>query len=216
MQESKYKELKNMIANLDRVITGKLLKSERIVNGLMTVIRDYDSQLQTLKAMIFSKGLLDTAEYEAGVDLRRGLRIKGETEAISEGDVVWVDFHASVVNDKTKKIEIVGFENGMPVRVGSGAVSFEAALVGKTLGQTVEHKEIVKEEGALKNQEITFNVTIRKVKTKLTLAKEAEDGQSGTTGDRGPVEGEGTDQSPAHTEGHGQQPNGHSEPVPLQ
>ena len=79
MQESKYKELKNMIANLDRVITGKLLKSERIVNGLMTVIRDYDSQLQTLKAMIFSKGLLDTAEYEAGVDLRRGLRIKGET-----------------------------------------------------------------------------------------------------------------------------------------
>jgi len=215
MEQSKYKELFGMIKGTQAALESKIQKQERIINSMMVVIKDYDSQVQVLKSMLFSQSILDKVEYETSVDMRRGLRIKSETELVEHGDVAWVDYHAETDNNETKKVEVVGFENGMPIRVGSGAVAFEEALVGKKLGDTVQHIEKIKEEGPLKGKEVRFNIIIRRIKTKLKV-KEVEDGQGGDAGDGQPGADEPKAEPSVGLEGRGHQPDGHSEPVTIQ
>ena len=222
MQHNKYEELRRLIHNVEgafvrseKTLESKINKNDRLVNGMMGLIKDYETQISTLKTMLFEKGVIQPQEFEAQVDTRRGLRIKADSELVEAGDVVWVDYHASIENDKTKKIEIVGFENGMPVRVGSKAVAFEDALIGRRLTESFEHIETIADEGALKGKQVKFTITVRKIKTKLKV-EAVEDGQTGTTGDRRPDNDSETAQPDADVARQGHQPDVDSQPVAVQ
>lgn len=171
MDHNKYKELKGMVDD----IHTKLDAQHKVVNGLMLIFQDSDAQVQTLKDFMIKANIMSEVDYNKQVDDRRGLRLMGATDVIAAGDTVWVDYVAHI--DGTE----VGADKGLPLRVGSGAVNFEPAVVGRHVGEILTHDHIVREEGEFKGKTVNFTITILKAKTKI--AAEATDGPTTTTTD---------------------------------
>jgi hypothetical protein len=164
-------------------LEGQISAQDRLMRGSMLVLRDYDAQLNSMKDMLIASGAFTEEAYYANTDKRRGLRLLESGDIIKAGDIVWVKYAATVVVEGA--VQTVAEDAELPVRVGSGAISFEVALVGKTLGQSVDFTTQIQDEGPLKNQDITFNITILKAKTKI--AEEQINAGADTTGDTGAV-----------------------------
>lgn len=164
---------------------AKVKEQHKMLNSSLLVFKDLDSQVQTLKGIMISAGLMTEAQYEEMVDLRRGLKLLKTGDKIAVGDIVWVDYVAYIGGDK------VGADAGLPLRIGSGAINFELALVGHTIGDTVKAEHVVQEEGDWKGKQVDFTIIVQKAKTKIIGEEDATGTESGPTGLRtdGPTDG---------------------------
>jgi hypothetical protein len=194
MEHNKYKELKGELARLE----GKFTEQSKLMNGSLLVFKDLDSQVQTLKDFLIESKIMTEEQYNERVDARRGLRLLGPSDVISVGDIVWVDYKASI-----EGVE-VGADAGLPIRVGSGAINFELALCGHSVGETVGHSSVIQEEGEFKGKEVLFEIKINKAKTKIVEEKQDATGAGDTGADTvGTNDDAGAEvRGPGHEEQH--------------
>lgn len=164
---------------------AKVKEQHKMLNSSLLVFKDLDSQVQTLKEIMISAKLMTEAQYDEMVDLRRGLRLLKAGDKIAVGDIVWVDYVAYIGGDK------VGADAGLPLRIGSGAINFELAIVGHSIGDTVKAEHLVQEEGDWKGKQVDFTIIVQKAKTKIIGEEDATGPESGPTGLRtdGPTDG---------------------------
>jgi len=191
MQDKTIIAMNNELKVQAKALEGRIEAMDRLMRGSLLVMRDYDSQLLTLKDLLFKANLLKEDEYNVQADVRRGLRLIEAGEKIKAGDIAWVKYQATAVIDGA--VQIIAEDVELPVRVGSNAITFETALVGKSIGDNVAFTTQIQDEGPLKGQDITFAITILKAKTK-TGEENAEsgatigaDGHDGTGADNGTV-----------------------------
>lgn len=115
---------KNKADLLDEKIEAqnKLLKSQ------LVIMKNVDARIEGIRNLLIVKNVFTDDEYQRSVDACLGLKRKdAETDVIEKGDIVWVNYVASDVNDLANQM----IEKGLPLRIGSGAVPFEAELLGK-------------------------------------------------------------------------------------
>jgi FKBP-type peptidyl-prolyl cis-trans isomerase 2 len=190
-------------------LTGKVDAQERLIRGSMLVMQDYDHQLNAMKDLLFEGKTIDETTYNVQADKRRGLRLIDKGEKIAAGDIAWVRYTATAVIEGA--VQTIAEDNELPVRVGSGAVNFEQALVNKTIGDEVQSTTTVQDEGPLKGQDITFNITVLKAKTKIkeetTDAGATTDGERATDGHDSVGADNGT---PIEVRGRANQEHSHS------
>lgn len=148
---------KKSIGDLDT----KVKEQHKMLNSSLLVFKDIDSQVQTLKEFLIASGMFTELEYDQRVDARRGLQLLKAEDEIKVGDIVWVDYIAYIGGDK------VGEDAGLPLRIGSGAINFELALVGHKIGETVKAEHLIQEEGEWKGKQVDFTIIINKAKTKI-------------------------------------------------
>lgn len=122
MQQTKYDELKKE----NEVLAKKIAGQHRLAQSSLVLLKNIDARIEAIKDLSVEAGLYTEDQYQDKVDEKLGLRKKADNETIELADVVWVSYTAEVegVSEKQK-------EENLPVRVGSGAVMFESALLGK-------------------------------------------------------------------------------------
>lgn len=179
MQDSTVIKMNKDLQNQVKALEGRIESMDRLMRGSLLVMRDYDSQLLTLKDLLFKANILKEDEYNVQADVRRGLRLVEAGEKIKAGDIVWVKYQATAVIEGA--VQTIAEDEELPVRVGSNAITFETALVNRTIGDNVTFTTQVQDEGPLKGQDITFSITVLKAKTKTGEANAESESGDGTT-----------------------------------
>ena len=149
----------------------------RLMNSTMILLKNYNARLETIQELLIENNIIDSARFEQLTDAKLGLRLLGPQETIKIGDVVWCEYEAFVDGEMKAK-------DVLPVRVGSQAIVFEPALIGKspnTEGIEYSNTFVEKQEDGtphpLAGQTMAFKIKIGKVKTRLHEG--VQDGQSG-------------------------------------
>lgn len=151
-----FKTIRAMVGQtMDRVQS-----QHKLLNSTMVLLKNYNARLETLQELLCDNKVLDGAQFEQLTDAKLGLRLLGAEETIKIGDVVWVEYEATI-DGKLEAQDII------PVRVGSGAVVFEPALIGKHPLSGGHKHEATYKEGELAGKTMVFDIKIGKVKTKL-------------------------------------------------
>lgn len=151
-------------------ISEKMLAQHRMTKSLLTLLKDFDHRLESLKKILIRADACTEAEFEEYADELRGLRLKTAGQPIAVGDVVWVAYRASIDGGG----DVAG-EDNIPIRVGSGSIVFEPGLVGHFTGEEgVKYYNTIK-EGPNKGKQVCFEINIGKVKTLINPDKEEEE-----------------------------------------
>ena len=206
--ETKYQELKKENQELAKRMMGQ----HRLAQSSLVLLKNIDARIEAIKDLIIEKGLFTDQEYQDAVDVKLGLRKKLDNEEIELADVVWVSYVAEV-----EGIQGTQTEDCLPVRVGSNAVMFESALLGKRC----DTKGIVF-EGSWKDadptdkiktieRKIKFTIDVLRVKTRRKdesgngIADDIDraDGVGGEHSDIAMLESESDDQGHGHSNGVG-------------
>jgi hypothetical protein len=191
MQDATIIKMNKALEAQVKALEGKVDAQDRLLRGSMLVLRDYDAQLNSMKDLLIEAKFFTEETYYANTDKRRGLRLIEAGEQIKAGDIAWVKYVATTVIEDA--VQTIAEDAELPVRVGSGAISFETALVGKTIGQAVNFTTQIQDEGPLKGKDITFDITVLKAKTKIV--EEIPNDGANAGGDTGTV---GADQPRAN------------------
>lgn len=163
----------------------RVQSQHQLLNSTMVLLKNYNARLESLQELLIENKSLDGAQFEMVTDAKLGLRLLDATETIKVGDVVWVEYEASI-DGKVEATDVI------PVRVGSGAVVFEPALIGKhPLSEGHTHEAVYK-QGELAGKTMIFNIKIGKVKTRLHEGV----ANDGVTTDDGAAEPAGVEASP--------------------
>jgi len=75
MQDKTIIAMNNELKVQAKALEGRIEAMDRLMRGSLLVMRDYDSQLLTLKDLLFKANLLKEDEYNVQADVRRGLRL---------------------------------------------------------------------------------------------------------------------------------------------
>lgn len=159
MQEQSYVELKNNVMALQKAfgeIAEKVTSQHRLMQSTITLCKNFDTRIDILKDVIVSKGLSTDVALEDLMDTKTGFRRRGADEEIQNGDVVWVSYEATQEGETEKIVE-----EGFPVRVGSNAIMFEPALMGKREGDEVAYS------GEYEGKQVSFSIKVLKVKARV-------------------------------------------------
>lgn len=165
MQQQKYMELKNNVVALQKAfgeIAEKVTSQHRLMQSTITLCKNFDTRIDILKDIIVTKGLSTEDALEDLMDYKTGFRRRTGEEEIQNGDVVWVSYEALQEGETGKVIE-----EGFPVRVGSNAIMFEPALLGKKEGEETTYS------GEWEGKKVTFTIKILKAKARLGGDNEA-------------------------------------------
>lgn len=138
----------------------RVMGQHRLLNSTIVLLKNYDARLQTIQELLVDNKIIDGAQFEMNTDAKLGLRLLGADETIKVGDVAWVEYEASI-DGKVEAKDVI------PVRVGSGAVVFEPALIGKQPNTAGHSHDATYKEGELAGKTMNFKISIGKVKTKL-------------------------------------------------
>lgn len=147
--------------------------------SILTLLRNFDSKLETMKHFMIRAGHFTEQEYCDVIDEKLGLRVRDADEVIVPGDIVYAKYHATV-----KETGESYSDPELPVRVGTGAVIFEEALIGKYAGaKGIEYEATFKEdEGEMGGKHVSFVIDVLRVKT---TSLKGEPGESGSAGESG-------------------------------
>jgi hypothetical protein len=180
MQQNKYQELKDMheaLVKRHETVADRTNTQHKLLQSILVLMKNYDARLLTLQRAAFASNLITEDAFSEEVDNHLGLRRRADDESIEVGDVVWVRYTASH-NGKAES------EENLPLRIGSGSVVFEQALIGlPASAKNVEFTATMKEDKG----EVKFTIDVLKVKVKMAEATEgAQDGTgTGTDSDEG-------------------------------
>jgi len=177
VQHTKYDELKNLIGDLSE----KLMANTRMMKSTLTLMKDFDHRIDAMKQVLVASGATTAEAYDEICDELRGLRLKGDAEPIELGDIVWVSYEAKIADN------IVAKEDALPIRVGSGTINFESALIGHFSGEKAIKFDFVLPDGPQKDKEVNFLIGITRVKTMIKKEEEIVDefDQPAGSGDAG-------------------------------
>lgn len=150
---------------LDAILKGVFdkLASQRDLNkaqgGLM---RDLNIKIDCLLRLLADKEVVSNEEYEGAYNEILGVRFLEETEEIKKGDVAWIGYEAILEGQKNPIAK-----SEMAVSVGEGRVSFEDSLLGRKIGDKIEHTEKMDDprKPDMMGKNVTFMIDILKVKT---------------------------------------------------
>lgn len=160
MQQNKYQELKDLheaLVKRHETVDARTQSQHKLLQSILVLMKNYDARLLTLQKAAFSGNLITEDSFSEEVDNFLGLRRRESTETIEVGDVVWVKYTATF-NGKEET------ESNLPVRVGSGTVVFESALIGLPVNATgVEFTATMKDDKG----DVKFTIDVLKVKVKM-------------------------------------------------
>lgn len=186
------------VEGVTNTTSKKMMDQHRTLQSILVLLKNYDARVTTLQDLVIENGWVDDRGWEDRIDKILGLRRKGDTEKISVGDVVWVDYTAHEDGEDQEYTE-----RNFPVRVGSKAMIFEDALIGKDVtAKGIEYS------GEWDEKKIIFKIDVMKVK-RNKKEKEAMDGLA-TSGTEGGTE------SPVEAGRSGHEERGDSQPQPVQ
>ena len=145
-------------------ISEKLTAMAKLNQSFLVYLRDMDKKTDSTISLLLDKGIIsDKQEFEDLWDEARGARVRKPTEKVQLNDVAWVKYTARVdgkiVNDTKEE---------WPIRIGSGAASFERSLLGKkphTKGIIYKTKFTDQSFPDLKDKMVEFTIDLGKVKT---------------------------------------------------
>ena len=183
MEHNKYKELKDLheaLVKRHETVNERTQTQHKLLQSILVLMKNYDARMLTLQRAAFASNLITEEAFTEEVDNHLGLRKRTDDEPIEVGDVVWVKYTAT--HDGKSETE-----DNLPLRIGSGSVVFEQALVGLPANaQGVEFTATMKEDKG----EVKFVIDVLKVKVKMPEATEgAIDGA-----DQGKPTGDGADE----------------------
>lgn len=142
------------------MVKQKVIAQHRLGQSTMVLIKHMDSKFEALKELLIRKGVFTNDEFQQAVDTNIGLRLRSDDEMIEAGDIVWASYIGNIEGTKeTFK------EDLMPIRVGTGAVIFEAALIGMTPNTPDVKFTATFKKGPNAGKKINFTINIDKVKT---------------------------------------------------
>lgn len=163
MMQTKFDELKGELS----VLATKTAAQHRLAQSSLVLLKNIDARIEGIKDLLTAANVFTEDQYQDAVDSKLGLRRKADHETIELSDVCWVSYEAEI-----EGVKDIQKEGGLPIRVGSNAVMFESALIGKG----VNEKGIVY-EGTWKEQnpadlsksierKIKFTIDVNRVKTR--------------------------------------------------
>ena len=160
MKGTKAKELDQRISLIEeflKTVDARAQQQHQLLQSILVLMKNYDARLMTLQKISFQHELSNEEDFSDRVDNLLGLRRKGPEEKIEAGDVVWVKYEA-LIGDKKE------VEQSLPIRIGSGSVVFENALIGKgTEEKGVEFVATLKDGKG----DVKFLIDVLKVKVKM-------------------------------------------------
>ena len=165
MQQTKFDELKGDIS----VLATKTAAQHRLAQSSLVLLKNIDARIEGIKDLLTNAGVFTEEQYQDAVDSKLGLRRKADHEEIELADVCWVSYVAHCEGIKDPQVEA-----GLPVRVGSNAVMFESALIGKKCNEKgIEFNTTLKEANPadpLKpiERKVRFIIDVNRVKARST------------------------------------------------
>jgi FKBP-type peptidyl-prolyl cis-trans isomerase (trigger factor) len=148
----------------------KILQQHTYISSTFTLLKNYEARLAAVQEILLEKALVTEDQMNEMIDTRIGLRLKADTEEIVKGDIAWVHYKAKIEGQEEEQ------EDTLPLRVGSGAVILEEAVIGKkpnTSGHVYENiigKDPSNGDHAGKKMVFTFDI----LKVKTHIAPEGE------------------------------------------
>lgn len=218
MQHTKYKELKDEIDGLKE----KIVAQHRLGQSTLLLLKNYDARIVALTDLCSAAGVFTLDKFEEQADGLLGLRTRAIGEQVKTGDTVWVSYTALTEGDTDPATDTI------PVRLGSGAIIFEPALMGKAVGDKDIGFEAAYGQGENLGKKVLFNITINKAKTRIKVEAETDAGQSeqqfgaGAESEHGNTDGVVADSGARESElqpeagGSGHEEPSHSDDQPLQ
>lgn len=201
------KELKELAIKVEQ-IRQKVVAQHRLGQSTLLLLKNYDARIVTLTHLCAEAGIFTLEKFEEEADKKLGLRLRAIGEEVQAGDTIWVKYTA--INEGDPEVAV----DEIPVRLGSGAIIFEPALIGKVVGQEGIKYEAALAQGPNAGKKVSFDITIVKAKTRIEgyrdefdLEGEQEDGTDGAdtgagSGDSSTNEGEGKLSTQAGGSGH--------------
>jgi len=147
--------------NKDKARVDKLYE---LTHSLFLFSKEVDVKIETLTDLLVEQGVLHQDRIEELSDKKHKVRAKKDDEEITRGDIVWVNYNAKLDGE----VEAIQ-EVDLPIRVGSGAIAFETALIGKTANSCVTFKDEFRDKKYPQwvGKEVLFEIEIVKVKTNI-------------------------------------------------
>jgi hypothetical protein len=148
----------------------KVQALHNMMNIFMPYFKEIEARITGLTEFVLEhRGMGSIDILEEFQDKARGMKRKLEGDMIVAGDVVWVEYETEVTGEGNKKKM-----SNVLVKMGSGTIAFEEALLGHCVGETVKYGRIFKDSkfAEWKDKAVNFTVTINKVKTSLKGVKD--------------------------------------------
>jgi hypothetical protein len=164
------KQLRDEVALL-RVEVGDLREKGRasaaLAKQIFSYMGDVETRLEAFRVLCIRAGTFTNEELDSTWDQIKGLRVRGPSEVIQQGDYLRITYKACDKKDN----QILLAEKEMPLVVGYDHLKIEEYLIGKKVDTKdlkfdIDYPKDYPSNPRLSGKTLAFNVTIDKVKVK--------------------------------------------------
>jgi len=112
----------------------KVNEQRRLGQSFFIFVKDLERKVDAAMGLLIERGLIKKEDYDKAVDVARGVVEKGPDDIIEKSDIVYVSYDA-IVQETEEKLH----EDKFPIRIGSGRIAFEGAIMGQKPNTEVKY-----------------------------------------------------------------------------